>query len=151
MKKLFCWLVAALAMFGLPSCSTEEVTTESIVGEWNVIDFGFMRSEHVDGSMAPLSSYMHGEYKSPNQPRVMSFNSDGTGLDDDSLWGTCVSFTWEFQGDKLILKAADQPYDNLPFEVQQKNNILSMQYDDMTENDGSMLGTRCSIRLKRDQ
>ena len=170
MKRIYQLVAMAIALLALSACSEEFESTdfESIdfVGTWNVIEFHFEHFDYGDDPSMPLAqTMMHAEYGPlTKQPRVMSFNSDGTGLDDDSLWGTSVSFTWNFQEDRLTLRATEQPYDNLPFEVLRKWNKVILHYNDFQKDSSESknnitvepgsgythpLGTSCEIIIKK--
>lgn len=163
MKRISLLVAMTIAILTFSACSGKTETID-FVGTWNVTEFNYERYYDGDDPSIPHAQQTHAEYGSLGEPRVMTFNSDGTGLDDDSLWGTSVSFTWKYQEGILTIRAAGQQYDNLPFEVNRKGNKVILYYNDFPEDSSGdvdsitvepgsgythPLGTSCQIIMKK--
>lgn len=155
MKRIALFIAMTIEILSLTSCTKEEVDI-NFVGNWKVVKFDYNKDN---------STISHIEYNNPDE-RILTFNNDGTGMDDEKLWGesVSVSFTWDFIDGKLTMRAADAPYDNLPLEVRSKANEVYLYYnsfpkdedkgkDIITVEPGSGYytpqGISCSITIKK--
>lgn len=110
MKNIFklVLLAAAAVIFALPNVSCNKDDEPSfdknlLVGDWYL---SYEKEVYKMPGEEPETD--EESYTKTDSPTFLSFNSDGTGVNDDNYDGDSSYFTWSLNGDKLTLQYEDE-------------------------------------------